>query len=68
MRHYKSGDKSLERFPWDPRMSENKTPVHVSKNLKFPISPYLQDTDNMRRNFGKCIIILPKWINNLGLF
>jgi arylsulfatase A-like enzyme len=50
-RHYHAGDTS---YTWKPgRMTEVKTPVHLSKNTKFPIPPYLPDTDVVRNDMWK---------------
>ena len=50
-RHYRSGDRN---FTWKKgRKSEEETPVHLSKNTKFSIPPYLPDTDVVRRDMWK---------------
>ncbi|WP_020533717.1 sulfatase family protein [Flexithrix dorotheae] len=50
-RHYHSGDTS---YSWGKgRMTEAQTPVHISKDLEFPIPPYLPNTDVVRRDMWK---------------
>ena len=50
-RHYHEGDRS---YTWEPgRMSEEETPKNVSKDLDFPIPPYLPDNDIVRRDMWK---------------
>ncbi|WP_430934868.1 sulfatase family protein [Saccharicrinis sp. 156] len=50
-RHYHSGDR---RYEWeDGRMKEEQTPVHLSKETKFDIPPYLPDNDVVRRDIWK---------------
>lgn len=50
-RHYRAGDRS---YKWEKdRMSEEETPVHLSKDSDFPIPPYLPDTDTVRRDMWK---------------
>lgn len=50
-RHYHAGDTS---YTWKGgRMTEAETPVHVAKDTKFPIPPYLPDTELVRRDMWK---------------
>ncbi|WP_372772752.1 sulfatase [Mangrovibacterium sp.] len=50
-RHYHQGDRS---YTWAPdRMTEEETPVHLPKDTKFNIPPYLQETDTVRRDMWK---------------
>lgn len=50
-RHYHEGDTS---YTWKPgRMTEAETPIHLSKNTKFPIPPYLPNTPVVRRDMWK---------------
>jgi len=52
-RHYVSGDTTFDLSTNRGRMSEEETPVHVSKDLDFPIPPYLPDNDVVRRDMWK---------------
>lgn len=50
-RHYKAGDRS---FKWaKDRMSEEETSVHLPKDTKFTIPPYLPDTELVQRDMWK---------------
>lgn len=57
-RHYYAGDRT---YKWKGfgkshaknRMTEAETPVHVSKNTKFKIPPYLQDNEVSQRDLWK---------------
>ncbi|MEO0339067.1 MAG: sulfatase [Bacteroidota bacterium] len=50
-RHYHAGDTS---YTWKGgRMSEEETPMNVSKDLDFPIPPYLPNTALVRRDMWK---------------
>ena len=50
-RHYRSGDRS---FTWATGLtSGNETNVHLPKNTKFDIPPYLPDTPKVRRDMWK---------------
>lgn len=50
-RHYHEGDRD---YTWnDDRMTEEETPVHLPKDTKFKIPPYLPDNDVVRRDFWK---------------
>lgn len=50
-RHYHAGDTS---YKWKGgRMNEEATPKHISKDLDFPIPPYLPDNDVVRRDMWK---------------
>lgn len=50
-RYYHLGD-SLYK-PGSDRMTEQETPVHLPKDTKFDIPPYLQDTETVRRDMWK---------------
>ena len=57
-RHYQSGDRY---YKWknygashaQNRMAEEDTPIHLSKDTKFNIPPYLPDTEVVRRDMWK---------------
>ncbi len=50
-RHYYEGDTS---YTWkDGRMTEAETPIHLSKDTKFDIPPYLPNTPVVRRDMWK---------------
>ena len=57
-RHYHAGDKS---YNWKNkgkshaknRMTEAETPVHIPKDTKFKVPPYLPDTDIVQRDLWK---------------
>jgi len=57
-RHYKAGDSD---YKWKNyggshaknRMTEEGTPIHLPKNTKFNIPPYLPDTEATRRDMWK---------------
>ncbi len=50
-RHYHAGDRS---YKWGKdRMTEAETAVHLPKDTKFPIPPYLPNTETSRRDFWK---------------
>ncbi len=50
-RHYHEGDRS---YKWEAdRMTEEETPVHLSKDTKFNIPPYLPDNEVVRRDIWK---------------
>tara|TARA_R110002049_G_scaffold211595_2_gene382549 strand:+ start:87 stop:1835 length:1749 start_codon:yes stop_codon:yes gene_type:complete len=50
-RHYHSGDTT---YTWKSgRMTEAETPVHLPKNTKFSIPPYLPNTDVVRNDMWK---------------
>jgi arylsulfatase A-like enzyme len=53
MRHYQAGDTTVKSSEWGQRMTEAETPVHISKDLNFPIPPYLPDTELVRRDLWK---------------
>lgn len=52
-RHYQAGDTSFQLESYMARMSEEETPVHIPKDLEFPIPPYLPDTEVVRRDLWK---------------
>ena len=50
-RHYRAGDTT---YTWkSDRMTEQETPVHLSKETEFSIPPYLPDTPTVRRDMWK---------------
>ena len=50
-RHYHEGDTS---YIWkDGRLTEEETPVHLAKDTKFKIPPYLPNTEVVRRDMWK---------------
>lgn len=50
-RHYHEGDRS---YKWaSDRMTEDETPVHLPKDTKFDIPPYLPDNAIVRRDIWK---------------
>ena len=57
-RHYKAGDRN---YKWNGfgkshaknRMTEAETPIHLPKDTKFNIPPYLPDTEATRRDLWK---------------
>ncbi|GJM30287.1 MAG: hypothetical protein DHS20C17_29220 [Cyclobacteriaceae bacterium] len=53
MRHYQAGDTTFATGDWNGRMTEEETPVHVARDLDFPIPPYLPDTELVRRDMWK---------------
>ena len=66
MRHYQAGDTSFARGDWMGRTPEAETPVHVSKDLDFPIPPYLPDTDSVRRDMWKVYNNIAEMDRQLG--
>lgn len=56
-RHHQLGDRD---YKWDAgRMTEQETPIHLPKDTKFTIPPYLPDTELVRRDMWKLY-------NNIG--
>ncbi len=53
LRHYHAGDTSYHQAQWNAKTEESETPVHVSKELDFPIPPYLPDNEVTRRDMWK---------------
>ena len=53
MRHYQAGDTTFTFPKGNARMTEAETPVHVSKDLDFPIPPYLPNTPIVKRDMWK---------------
>ena len=50
-RHYHEGDRT---YKWGSgRLTEEETPVHLSKDTNFDIPPYLPDTPKVRRDMWK---------------
>ncbi len=66
MRHYNAGDTTFQLENWDSRMTEEKTPVHVSPDLDFPIPPYLPDTELVRRDMWKMYNNIAEMDRQLG--
>ncbi|WP_371193808.1 sulfatase [Glaciecola sp. SC05] len=55
-RHYFSDDEAkINALPQQHsvKSAEQDTPIHVSKDIDFPIPPYLPDTDLVRRDMWK---------------
>lgn len=52
-RHYRAGDTTFAFGGWATRSNEEETPIHIPKDLDFPIPPYLPDTDSTRRDMWK---------------
>jgi len=57
-RHYKSGDsnykwKGFGKSHAKNRMAEAETPVHISKDTKFKVPPYLVDNEVTQRDLWK---------------
>lgn len=52
-RHYEAGNRDFRLSGWNVRTSEKETPIHVPKDTKFPIPPYLPDTELVRRDLWK---------------
>ncbi len=50
-RHYHAGDTSYTIQVG--RMTEDETPIHLSKKTNFPIPPYLPNTEVVRRDLWK---------------
>lgn len=52
-RHYNSGD-SIDNLKMNfAQLSEEETPVHVSKSKKFTVPPYLPDNEVVQRDLWK---------------
>ena len=66
MRHYHAGDTTFKSEKWGTRMTEEETPVHVSKDLDFPIPPYLPDTELVRRDLWKTYNNIAEMDRQLG--
>ncbi|GJM64762.1 sulfatase [Persicobacter diffluens] len=63
-RHYHSGDTS---YHWAAgRMSEQESKVHLSKDTKFDIPPYLPDTEVVRRDMWKMYNNIAEMDRQLG--
>ncbi|AWW32851.1 sulfatase [Echinicola strongylocentroti] len=63
-RHYRAGDRS---YKWaDGRMSEEETPVHLSKDKDFPIPPYLPNTGVVKRDMWKMYNNISEMDRQLG--
>jgi len=69
-RHYMAGDTSFrsksENANWMNRMSEEETPVHIPKDLGFPIPPYLPDNEIVRRDMWKVYNNIAEMDKQLG--
>lgn len=63
-RYYHAGDTS---YTWEEdRMTEDETPVHLSKDTKFPIPPYLPDTEVVQRDMWKLYNNIAEMDRQLG--
>ncbi|WP_250149165.1 sulfatase [Flagellimonas sp. 389] len=63
-RHYKSGDTN---YKWKPdRMTEAETKVHLPKDTKFSIPPYLPNTDVVKRDIWKLYNNIAEMDNQVG--
>ncbi|MCV9386636.1 sulfatase-like hydrolase/transferase [Reichenbachiella ulvae] len=63
-RHYHAGDTS---YHWGKdRMSEEETPVHLSKDTNFNIPPYLPDNEVVRRDMWKMYNNIAEMDSQLG--
>jgi len=66
MRHYQAGDTAFATGDWGGRMTEEETPVHISKDLDFPIPPYLPDNQVVRRDMWKMYNNIAEMDKQLG--
>ncbi len=66
MRHYHAGDTTFKSAQWGTRTTEEETPVHVAKDLDFPIPPYLPDTEPVRRDMWKMYNNIAEMDRQLG--
>ena len=67
MRHYQAGDTTLATEDWASKTTEEETPAHVSKDLDFPIPPYLPDTEPVRRDMWKMYNNIAETDRQLGV-
>jgi len=69
-RFYMAGDTSFrsksQNASWMDRTAEEETPVHVPKDLDFPIPPYLPDTEVVRRDMWKMYNNIAEMDKQLG--
>jgi arylsulfatase A-like enzyme len=65
-RHYAAGDKYAPNFGWNELTPEKETTVHVPKDTKFPIPPYLPDTEVVRRDLWKMYNNIAEMDNQVG--
>lgn len=65
-RHYQAGDTTFATGQWNARTTEEETPVHISKDLDFPIPPYLPDTELVRRDMWKMYNNIAEMDKQLG--
>lgn len=63
-RHYQEGDTTYN-WPAD-RMTTSKTPIHLPKNTKFTIPPYLPDTEVVRNDMWKLYNNIAEMDKQLG--
>jgi arylsulfatase A-like enzyme len=70
-RHYHSGDRN---YKWENdetptennRMTESKTSIHISKNTKFKVPPYLPDNEVVQRDLWKMYNNIAEMDNQVG--
>jgi N-sulfoglucosamine sulfohydrolase len=64
MRHYHSGDTT---YKWEPgNLTEEETPVHVSKDQEFEVPPYLPNTPIVQRDMWKLYNNISEMDNQVG--
>ncbi|MEN2283400.1 sulfatase [Algoriphagus sp. SE2] len=64
MRHYHAGDTT---YKWESgNMTEEETPVHVSKDQEFPVPPYLPNTPIVQRDMWKLYNNISEMDRQLG--
>lgn len=63
-RHYQAGDRSIELKAGN--MSEEETPVHVSKDIDFPVPPYLPNNEVVLRDLWKMYNNIAEMDRQLG--
>lgn len=66
-RFYKAGDRSVKPAAWDAKTSGDETPVHVSKDTKFPVPPYLPDNEVIQRDMWKMYNNIAEMDKQLGV-
>jgi len=66
IRHYKAGDREFGKGQGSGRLAESDTPIHVDKNIDFPIPPYLPDTEKVRRDMWKMYNNIAEMDRQLG--
>lgn len=70
-RHYHAGDRN---FAWtgkgkmsiNARMTEAETPIHLPKETKFKVPPYLPDTETVQRDMWKLYNNIAEMDNQVG--